>query len=104
MVWQMGTFKAKEKESELTSSPLGIYSTEDVKTTDGVKITPTTVPGSFIAPPAAGVTTLESASLIKGDEPIDAIRIKLNNITSYNKEEQKKIEHVATEMIEKVNV
>src|SRR5690625_302786 len=100
MVWQMGTFKAKEKESELTSSPLGIYSTEDVKTTDGVKITPTTVPGSFIAPPAAGVTTLESASLIKGDEPIDAIRIKLKNITSYNPEAQKRIEALATELSE----
>src|SRR5690625_381581 len=100
MVWQMGTFKAKEKESELTSSPLGIYSTEDVTTTDGVKITPTITPGSFIAAPAAGVTTLESASLIKGDEPIDAIRIKLNNITSYNPEAQKRIEALATELSE----
>src|SRR5690625_5211972 len=100
MVWQMGTFKAKEKESELTSSPLGIYSTEDVTTTDGVKITPTITPGSFIAPPAAGVTTLESASLIKGDEPIDAIRIKLKNITSYNPEAQKRIEALATELLE----
>lgn len=99
MIWQMGTFQAGEEENDLTSSPLGIYSTKEVKTVvDGKELTPTITPGSFLAAPTAGVTTMEAASLIKGDEPIDAIRIKLNHITKYNKEAQERIESLATEL------
>ncbi|RFB15079.1 hypothetical protein DZB84_14325 [Bacillus sp. HNG] len=98
MLWQMGTYTPVSNETNLASSPLGIYSTEEVHTQDGTKITPTTVPGSFIATPAAGVTTLEAAQLIKGDKPIDAIRIRVAGIDSYNKEAQEKIENVATDL------
>jgi putative ABC transport system permease protein len=98
MLWQMGTFTSDSNYVTLTSSPLGIYSTEEVYTEDGTKIKPTTVPGSFIATPAAGVTTLEAAQLIKGDKPIDAIRIRVAGIDSYTKEAQDKIERVATDL------
>ncbi|GKV57802.1 hypothetical protein NCCP2222_37490 [Sporosarcina sp. NCCP-2222] len=98
MIWQMGKFTAEAIDSSLTSSPLGIYSTNKVKTLDDTNITPTITPGSFIAAPTAGMTTLEAASLIKGDHPIDAIRIKLNNITAYDEEAQKRIEALATEL------
>jgi len=101
MLWQMGTFTPPPDSEMLTSSPLGIYSTEEVHTQDGTKITPTTVPGSFIATPAAGVTTIEAAELIKGDKPIDAIRIRVAGIHSYNQEAQEKIEQVATELLKK---
>jgi len=98
MIWQMGAFQANDKEDILTSSPLGIYSTKEIKTLDGTTITPTIIPGSFIAAPTAGVTTIEAASLIKGDEPIDAIRIKLNQITTYDEQAQERIEALATEL------
>ncbi|MDW0112975.1 hypothetical protein QT711_07240 [Sporosarcina saromensis] len=101
MIWQMGTFTAEEDSNSLTSSPLGIYSTNDVKTLDGTVVTPTVTPGSFIAAPTAGVTSLEAASLIKGDQPIDAIRIKLKNIAAYDDEAQKRIEGLATELSKK---
>src|SRR5690625_5322180 len=98
MIWQMGAFQANDKEDILTSSPLGIYNTKEIKTLDGTIITPTIIPGSFIAAPTAGVTTIEAASLIKGDEPIDAIRIKLNQITTYDEQAQERIEALATEL------
>lgn len=98
MLWQMGTYSPVSNEKNLTSSPLGVYSTEEVLTQDGAKITPTTIPGSFIATPAAGITTLEAAELIKGKNPIDAIRIRVAGIESYNKEAQEKIEKIATDL------
>ena len=101
MLWQMGTFTPLSKKDELTSSPLGIYSTEEVKTMDGTTLTPTISPGSFIAAPAAGVTTLEAARIIKGEKPIDAIRIRVAGIQSYDQEAQKKIEKVATDLLKK---
>ncbi|WP_210470331.1 ABC transporter permease [Sporosarcina sp. 6E9] len=98
MIWQMGKFTAEEENNSLTSSPLGIYSTNEVKTLDNTVITSTISPGSFIVAPTAGVTTLEAASLIKGDQPIDAIRIKLNNITAYDEKAQDRIEALATDL------
>ena len=101
MIWQMGTFTPTEEINELVSSPLGIYSAEKVMTEDGVSLIPTTTPGSFIATPAAGVTTIEAAEIIKGDKPIDAIRIRVAGIESYDKIAQKKIESLATELLNK---
>ncbi|WAA09371.1 ABC transporter permease [Fervidibacillus albus] len=101
IVWQMGTFQVPETEKQLTSSPLGIYSSEEVKTMDGTTLTPTPYPGSFISAPAAGVTTLEAAEIIKGDHPIDAIRIKVAGIKQYNADAQEKIERVASDLVNK---
>ena len=100
MIWQMGEFTVESQKEALASSPMGIYSTNEVKTTDDKIITPTISPGSFIASPAAGVTTLEAASFIKGDEPIDAIRIKLNHITTYDEKAQERIETLATKLVQ----
>ncbi|MFB7142054.1 hypothetical protein ACFCYN_20570 [Gottfriedia sp. NPDC056225] len=98
---QTGTFLPKDMDNQITSSPLGIYSSTDTKTTDGKVITPTVIPGSFIATPAIGVTTLEGAEIIKGKKPIDAIRIRVAGIHSYNKEAQEKIEQIATSLHKK---
>jgi hypothetical protein len=46
---------------------------------------PTLIPGGFIATPAAGVTTIEAAEIIKGETPIDAIWIRVAGIDTYNK-------------------
>ncbi|SDZ66896.1 putative ABC transport system permease protein [Evansella caseinilytica] len=100
MLWQLGTFRPPKEENALTSSPLGIYSTEKVKKTAGIEMTPTISPGSFIATPAAGVTTLEAAELLKGDKPIDAVRVKLNGIERYDEAAQERIENLATMFME----
>ncbi|WP_158661049.1 ABC transporter permease [Bacillus kwashiorkori] len=101
IIWQMGTFSVPLEEKLLTSSPLGIYAPEEVITSDGTPLTTTTNPGSFISAPAAGVTTIEAAEIIKGDKPIDAIRIRVAGIESYNAEGQKKIERVAKDLLSK---
>lgn len=100
MLWQTGTFIPPKEENDLISSPLGIYSTEEVLTRDGVRLTPTITPGSFIAQPAAGVTTIEAAEFIKGDKPIDAVRIRIAGIESYNQAAQDKINRVAIDLLE----
>ena len=101
MLWQMGTFSPPSDKNQLVSSPLGIYSTEDVITAEGETLVPTITPGSFIPQPAAGVTTIEAAELIKGDKPIDAIRIRVAGFDTYNADAQLKIERVATALFEK---
>ncbi|MBR7554704.1 hypothetical protein ACFFJI_11120 [Allobacillus sp. GCM10007491] len=100
MLWQTGTFSPQKDEGQLVSSPLGIYTTKEVRTKDGTELTPTTKPGSFISQPAAGVTTIEAAEFIKGDKPIDAIRLKVADIDSYNQEAQEKINQVAIDLLE----
>lgn len=98
---QVGTFDTSNvKESLLTSSPLGIYSTEKVTTKNGQVLKPTTAPGSFIPQPAGGLISIEEAELIKGSKPIDAIRVKVSGITTYNKEAQEKMEFVATRLLQ----
>ncbi|WP_186578670.1 ABC transporter permease family protein [Aquibacillus kalidii] len=100
LIHQMGKFEVKNKEPQLTSSPLGIYGDITAEAADGTELTATTIPGSFIPAPAAGVTTLEMAELIKGEKPIDAVRIKVAGITQYNKQSQEKIDLVARQLLE----
>ncbi|MDC3423652.1 hypothetical protein NC797_03900 [Aquibacillus sp. 3ASR75-11] len=102
ITYQTGTFSpVQEQENHLAASPLGIYGEMKATTGDGTVLTPTTIPGSFIPSPASGVTTLENAEMIKGDKPIDAIRVKIAGITNYDEVAQKKIEKVATELLQK---
>ncbi|MFA1737908.1 hypothetical protein [Lysinibacillus fusiformis] len=100
LIEQVGTFSPIKEKNNLTSSPLGIYATSKIETEQGKILKPTTVPGSFIPQPAGGLITLESAELIKGSEPIDAIRVKVAGISKYNKEAQQKIEKIATEFLQ----
>lgn len=100
MVWKMGEFSVPEGEDTLAASPLGIYGSEDVQTEDGTQLTSTIIPGSFIAPPAAGVTTLEAAVHIKGDEPIDAIRIRVTGGPEYDLSAQEKIDELSLKLLE----
>lgn len=97
---QVGEFSPKKDTSNLTSSPLGIYSTTESKTQKGKNINSTILPGSFIPTPASGLTTLASAEIIKGSKPIDAIRVRVAGINQYNKEAQEKIEKVATDLLQ----
>jgi len=100
IVWQMGTFEVSPENNDLVSTPLGIYSSEEVYHSTGTRLMTTPYPGSFISQPAAGVTTLESAKMIKGEKPIDAIRIRVSGIDSYHEKAQEKIERVAMDLLE----
>ncbi|CEG25470.1 ABC transporter permease [Bacillus sp. B-jedd] len=102
IIEQVGFFAPELNISkDLASSPLGIYTTSETKDINGISLTPTTVPGSFIPQPAGGLTTLDAAEIIKGKKPIDAIRIKVAGITKYNTNAQNKIEQVATNLLKK---
>lgn len=98
----VGEFDAGEWEETLAASPLGIYQYAPVtyKKEDGEEIVvqATTVPGSFVTPAAYGVTNIASSTLIKGETPIDAIRVKVSGITSYTKEAAEKIDKIAEEI------
>lgn len=97
---QVGKFLPSKTESnQLSSSPLGIYSTASIKTMQGHILKPTTIPGSFIPQPAGALISIESAEMIKGSKPIDAIRIKVAGINEYNNEAQVKIEEVAIDLL-----
>ncbi|NCU18513.1 FtsX-like permease family protein [Pallidibacillus pasinlerensis] len=94
-----------DKENQLASSPLGIYQYDPVTyisedTGESIQLKATVTPGSFVSSPAEGVTNIQSAELIKGEKPIDAIRVKVAGITEYTNEAAEKIEKVAKEIEE----
>jgi len=99
----IGKVKINPGKEELASSPLGIYQFTpvhyiDEETGKKKELTPTISPGSFISAPASGVTTIEVAEVIKGEKPIDAIRVKVAGINGYTKEAAEKIKKVATDI------
>lgn len=99
----VGVFEIGEREEMLASSPLGIYRQAPVTyvgegENHGVEILPTITPGSFVTPHASGVTNISAASVIKGDVPIDAIRVKVAGITDYSREAARKIDSIAEEI------
>ncbi|WP_217586264.1 FtsX-like permease family protein [Lentibacillus saliphilus] len=99
----VGEVDAGKHEETLSSSPLGIYQFAPVLYTGDdaqqkQKLVPTITPGSFVPAPARGVTNIESAAIIKGDKPIDAIRVKVAGINGYTKEAANTIEKVARDI------
>src|SRR5699024_9397936 len=89
-----GTFSIEENTSDLASSPLGIYGREAPYLADDPDKTlhPSAVPGSFINTPAHGLISIDHAEKIKGNKPIDAIRVKVAGITGYDKKASDLIE------------
>ncbi|WP_217586931.1 ABC transporter permease [Lentibacillus saliphilus] len=103
----IGEIDAGRHEETLSSSPLGIYQYAPVfyNGDEGKKkeIVPTITPGSFVPAPARGVTNIESAAIIKGEQPIDAIRVRVAGIDGYTKDAAEKINQVAQD-IEKMGL
>lgn len=97
-----GTFSIEENTSDLASSPLGIYGREAPYLADDPDKTlhPSAVPGSFINTPAHGLISIDHAEKIKGNKPIDAIRVKVAGITGYDKKAADLIESLASEFEE----
>lgn len=95
----VGFFSIKENQDVLASSPLGIYGRDMpyLATDSSVKLHPSAVPGSFITTPAHGLISLDWAEKIKGEAPIDAIRVKVAGITGYDKRAATLIRDLAAE-------
>lgn len=91
VLFPVGSYTAKEYQQSLAASPLGIYHQAPVTTENGRKVHETAVAGSFIASSAHGIIQIEDVELIKGKAPIDAIRIKVAGISSYDESAERKI-------------
>ncbi|MBM0066779.1 ABC transporter permease [Alkalicoccobacillus gibsonii] len=95
LLYPVGTFTTQNYQDSLASSPLGIYQqAPSVTAEEGVTLHETITPGSFVSSPAHGIMSLEDAAYIKGDNPIDAIRLKVGGVAGYNEEAEKKINEV----------
>ncbi|QZT34621.1 ABC transporter permease [Caldalkalibacillus thermarum TA2.A1] len=99
----VGEYEIGERQEELAASPLGIYQLAPVQLIKNLQgeevepkeVLPTILPGSFVPSPAHGVISIFDAELIKGERPIDAIRIRVSGITTYDKQAEEKIKHIA---------
>ncbi|MUK88721.1 hypothetical protein GMD78_09985 [Ornithinibacillus sp. L9] len=101
LLYPVGTFTTKSHQESLAASPLGIYQqAPTTKLDDGTTLHETITPGSFISSPAHGIVSLEDAAYIKGDAPIDAIRLRVDGINSYNEEAIRKINDVILDISE----
>lgn len=94
-----------DKKESLASSPLAIYQNAPVMfigegSNEPVPMQATLSPGGFVTPSASGLTNIQSAEFIKGDKPIDAIRVKVAGLSTYTKDAANKIENIANEIRE----
>ncbi|WP_217586276.1 ABC transporter permease [Lentibacillus saliphilus] len=99
----IGTVKIPKQNEQLASSPLGIYQFQPAyhihnETGEKTPLQPTATPGSFLPIPAKGITNIEAAAHVKGERPIDAIRVKVAGIEGYTDEAVTKIEKIAKDI------
>ncbi|GEN44426.1 FtsX-like permease family protein [Alkalibacillus haloalkaliphilus] len=94
-----GTYSITEHENQLASSPLGIYGGETpyLKSDESVTLHPSAIAGSYITTPAHGLISLEWAERVKGEEPIDAIRVRVAGIDGYDQAAAELVESLANE-------
>ncbi|WP_079707777.1 FtsX-like permease family protein [Paraliobacillus ryukyuensis] len=95
--------KIGEKSTKLASSPLGIYQFEPArfignKNKEAIEVEPTMTPGSYVTPSAKGLTNIDAAVAVKGEDPIDAIRVRVAGIDQYTEQAATKIEDTAEEI------
>ncbi len=93
----------------LTYVPLGIYTPPTVKLVRDaagkelpggpVTLHPTINPASFIPGPPLALTNIAAARFFRGDNCIDAIRVRVAGIDKYTPQNVKKVEAVAAEII-----
>lgn len=104
---EIGHVRLEKKDKEkLVGSPLGIYGDsyavqvedENGNLVDNKEVIPTINPGSFVPSAPHGYTTLNAASIFKGESPIDAIRVRVSGISKYDENAKIKIERVAKEI------
>ncbi|SDZ69151.1 putative ABC transport system permease protein, partial [Evansella caseinilytica] len=94
-----GYFDVELEEDVLAAAPLGIYGLQKTHLKDDPEksIHPTSIPGSFLSTPAHGLISLEWAEELKGEAPIDAIRVRVAGIDGYDEQASAKIKALAAE-------
>lgn len=103
----VGEFSLESVNAEgnpLTHVPLGIYGPPtttrfaDATGTTLVpqELQPTFNPQGLLAVPPLAITNLESAVLLRGEAPIDAIRVRVAGVADYSPSSRAKVERVAT--------
>ncbi|RPF53420.1 putative ABC transport system permease protein [Aquisalibacillus elongatus] len=100
--YHAGNFDVDTNNEALAASPLGIYGIHETYLADerDTQIQPTAVPGSFITTPARGLVSMEWVEQLKGEEPIDAIRVRVAGIDGYDQAAADKIKDMAQEFEE----
>nr|WP_139189831.1 hypothetical protein [Evansella caseinilytica] len=95
----VGDFELNEDDEVLAASPLGIYGIHEayLSSDKNKQLQPTAVPGSFISTPAHGMISIDWAEQLKGNAPIDAIRVKVAGIDGYDEASAAKIRDIAQE-------
>ncbi|WP_277674566.1 ABC transporter permease [Piscibacillus halophilus] len=99
--YHVGNFEVDDHD-DLAASPLGIYGIQPTYLSEDrhTQIQPTAFPGSFITTPAHGLISIDWVERLKGDKPIDAIRVKIAGIQGYDQVASEKIKSMATEFEE----
>ncbi len=93
-------------QNQLSYVPLGAYdppSTTLVADNVGeplppVEIKPTFNAAGLVAVPPLAVTDIEGAAVLRGDNPIDAVRVRVKGLSDYGAEARTTVEGVATEI------
>ncbi|MGN7477547.1 FtsX-like permease family protein [Solibacillus silvestris] len=97
-LYPVGTFTTNAYQNSLSASPLGVYQQAPSILIDGTVLKETILPGSFVSAPAHGLMNIEDAEFIKGEAPIDAIRIRVADIDEYNAAAEAKILNVVEQI------
>lgn len=103
-----GTYSGKSiGNSDLDQSPLGIYSFSPVYLVldqDGnkqnIELKKDLTPDTFLPIQASAITNLSNIELLKGETPIDAIRVRVKDIGGYDSQTEAKIKKVAKSIYE----
>jgi hypothetical protein len=104
--------KLQVKQDPLSYVPIGIYEPplatlkydDEGKPVTPIQLDPDLNPAGFIPRPPLALTTLEAAEFFRGENFIDAIRVRVKGITEYTPENVEKVEKVAREIVEKTNL
>lgn len=65
-----------------------------------VALNPTFDPAGLLQPPPLAITDLQSAAILRGGAPIDAIRVRIGGVTGFDAASQARVERVATSITE----
>ncbi|MFD2172072.1 FtsX-like permease family protein [Tumebacillus lipolyticus] len=102
----VGKYKGEQVGNDpLNPSPLGIYTFSPVRQIidrNGEQVnnllTKDITPDTFLPIQASALTNLEAAEYLKGDTPIDAIRVRVSGIEKYDEHAEAKILQVAEQI------
>lgn len=82
----------------LNHVPLGAYEVPSASIADNVVLHPTAEPLGFLTSPPGAITNLQSAELLRGNAPIDAIRIRVDYTGKYTPSAIRKVTQIADQI------